>query len=80
MAIWSQAQDVKTRQTIWVSRNVVRSDRPQLNSHTSECYQRDGIDGYEAWDIAGLYTDYVGNNWEAKHQKFIEKWGEVEVS
>lgn len=73
MAIWNQATDLNTRQTIWVSTNVAQGRR-QLNSHTSDCYQREGIDGYEAWDIAGLYTDYVGNDWQSKHVEFLKKW------
>ena len=74
MAIWNQATDINTRQTIWVSTNVAQGRR-QLNSHNNDCYQRAGIDGYEAWDIAGLYTDFVGNNWQEKHIAFLERWG-----
>lgn len=73
MAIWNIATDLQTRETIWVSTNVVKG-RPQLNSHSSECYQRDGIDGFPAWDLAGLHTDYVGNDWQAKHLDFLAKW------
>jgi hypothetical protein len=76
MALWNIATDLQTRETIWVSTNVVKG-RPQLNSHSSECYQREGIDGYPAWDLAGLHTDYTGNDWQAKHLAFLEKWAEV---
>jgi len=75
MAIWSQATDLKTRNTIWISQNVV-AGRRQLNSHTSDCYARDEIDGFEAYDLAGLHTDYTGNNWQEKHLAFLEKWSE----
>ena len=76
MAIWNQATDLNTRETIWVSTNIV-AGRPQLNSHRSECYARDGIDGFPAAELAGLHSDYVGNDWEAKIVKFQEKWAEV---
>jgi hypothetical protein len=77
MAIWSQATDLNTKQTIWVSTNVV-AGRPQLNSHRSECYARDGIDGFPANELAGLHTDYVGNDWQSKIVEFQEKWGIVD--
>jgi hypothetical protein len=77
MALWNIATDLQTRETIWVSTNVV-AGRRQLNSHSSECYQREGIDGYPAWDLAGLHTDYTGNDWQSKHLDFITKWSEVE--
>lgn len=73
MAVYSQATDLNTRQTIWVAQNVVKQ-RPQLNSHTSECYARDGIDGFTALEIAGMSTPYAGNDWQAKYMKFIERW------
>lgn len=81
MAIYSQAQDINTREIIWVSQNVVKG-RPQLNSHRDDdfgrCYQREGIDGYSAAELAGLHTDYVGNGWQDKYSEFVEKWGEPE--
>ena len=77
MALWNIATDLQTRETIWVSTNVIKG-RPQLNSHSSECYQREGIDGYPAWDLAGLHTDYTGNDWQEKHQEFLEKWADAE--
>lgn len=73
MAIWSQATDITTKQTIWVSQNIVKQ-RPQLNSHNSDCYNRDQIDGFCAVEIAGLHTDYVGNDWQSKHVEFLKKW------
>lgn len=79
MAIFSQAQDINTREVIWVAQNVV-AGRRQLNSHTSDCYAREQIDGYPAWDLAGLYTDYTGNGWESKYVEFVEKWSEVDVA
>jgi len=75
MAIWNMATDLNTRETIWVSTNVV-AGRPQLNSHRSECYARDGIDGFPAAELAGLYTDYVGNDWQSKIVEFQKKWGQ----
>ena len=81
MALWSQASEITTKQTIWVSTNVV-AGRPQLNSHREDvhgrCYQRDQIDGFPAAELAGLHTDYVGNDWESKYDAFVEKWGVVE--
>jgi hypothetical protein len=80
MALYSQASDIHTKQTIWVSTNVV-AGRPQLNSHRNDafgrCYQRDGIDGFPAWELAGLHTDYIGNEWQSKIVAFQEKWAEV---
>lgn len=83
MALYSQATDLATRNTIWVATNVIKG-RAQLNSHRDDdfgrCYQRDGIDGFEAYELAGLHTDYVGNDWQSKYVAFVEKWSEVEVS
>ncbi len=62
MALYSMATDLNTRETIWVSRNVVKG-RPQLNSHREDTFGRSlnraGIDGFPAWEIAGLHTNYV---------------------
>ena len=77
MALWNQATDLTTKQTIWVSANVVKN-RPQLSSHTSECYAREQIDGFPANELAGLHTDYVGNDWQDEYIEFIEKWGIVD--
>ena len=73
MAVFSQASDINTRERIWVAQNVV-AGRKQLNSHTSDCYNRAQIDGYSAAELAGLHTDYVGNDWQSKHVKFLKKW------
>jgi hypothetical protein len=81
MAIWNQASNIETRETIWVSRNIVKG-RAQLNSHRDDdfgrCYQRDGIDGFPAAELAGLHSPYAGNDWQSKYMEFIAKWSEVE--
>lgn len=63
MALYSMATDRTTRQTVWVSTNVVKG-RPQLNSHRDDRLGRsmaaEGIDGFTAADLAGLHTDYQG--------------------
>jgi hypothetical protein len=73
MAIFNIATDLQTRELIWVATNIVKQ-RPQLNSHRSECYARDGIDGFNSVEMAGMYTDYSGNDWQAKHMEFIKRW------
>ena len=64
MAIYSQATDLATKQTIWVSRNVVKN-RSQLNSHREDVFgkslQRAEIDGFSAAEHANLHTSYNGN-------------------
>ena len=64
MAIYSQATDLATKQTIWVSRNVVKN-RSQLNSHREDTFgnslQDAGIDGFSAAELANLHTSYNGN-------------------
>lgn len=57
MALYTMATDLNTKETIWVSTNVVKG-RPQLNSHRSESYAKAGIDGFIAAELAGLHTDY----------------------
>ena len=63
MAIYSQATDLTTKQTIWVSRNVVKN-RSQLNSHREDTFgnslQRAEIDGFSAAELANLSTNYEG--------------------
>lgn len=59
MALLNIATDLATRQTVWVSTNVVKG-RPQLNSHSSPSYAKAGIDGFSAVELAGLHTDYRG--------------------
>jgi len=73
--MFNLASSLETRNIVYVATNVMKG-RPQLNSHSSDCYQRDGLDGLEAWDLAGLYTEYVGNGWQDKYVEFVEKWGE----
>jgi hypothetical protein len=63
MAIYSQATDLATKQTVWVSRNVVKN-RPQLNSHREGVFgnslQDAGVDGLSAAELANLHTNYEG--------------------
>lgn len=63
MALYNMATDLQTRQTVWVSTNVVKG-RPQLNSHRQDrlgaSLAASGIDGFSAADLAGLHTDYQG--------------------
>jgi hypothetical protein len=81
--MYNLASSLETREIVYVSTNVAKG-RPQLNSHRGDVggrlYARDGIDGFPAWELAGLHTDYQGNNWEAKIVAFQEKWAEVEVT
>ena len=59
MALYNIASDTATRQTIWVSTNVMKG-RPQFNSHSSDVMAKEGIDGFTAVELAGLHTDYRG--------------------
>ena len=86
MALYSQATDLSTRQTVWItqSRNL---DRPQLNSHqgghltnTANSLAAAGVDGLSAAEIAYLSTSYEGwqhatnryySNPKAKRLSFI---------
>jgi hypothetical protein len=81
MAIFNQASSLETRELIWVSTNIVKG-RPQLNSHREDdygrCYKRDGIDGFNSVEMAGMHTDYSGNDWQSKIVKFQEQWGIVD--
>jgi hypothetical protein len=71
MAIYSQATDLATKQTIWVSRNVVKN-RSQLNSHREDMIgkslQRAEIDGFSAAELANLSTNYEG--WQHDQHKY----------
>ena len=71
MAIYSQATDLTTKQTIWVSRNVVKN-RSQLNSHREDTFgkslQRAEIDGFSAAELANLSTNYEG--WQHNQHKY----------
>jgi hypothetical protein len=63
MALYNMATDLQTRQTVWVSTNVVKG-RPQLNSHRSDrlgaSLAAGKIDGFSAAELAGLHTEYQG--------------------
>ena len=60
MALFSQASDLKTRSTVWVSRNVAKG-RPQLNSHRDDVLGRSmESDGLPAAELADLSTPFVG--------------------
>jgi hypothetical protein len=66
MAIYSQATDLSTRQTVWITQSR-NQDRPQLNSHqgghlthTANSLAAAGIDGLSAAEIAYLCTSYEG--------------------
>ena len=71
MAIYSQATDLATKETIWVSRNVVKN-RSQLNSHREDTFgkslQRAEIDGFSAAELANLSTNYEG--WQHNQPKY----------
>jgi hypothetical protein len=71
MAIYSQATDLATKETIWVSRNVVKN-RLQLNSHREDMIgkslQRAEIDGFSAAELANLSTNYEG--WQHDQHKY----------
>ena len=71
MSIYSQATDLATKQTIWVSRNVVKN-RSQLNSHREDTFgkslQRAEIDGFSAAELANLSTNYEG--WQHNQPKY----------
>ena len=71
MAIYSQATDLTTKQTIWVSRNVVKN-RSQLNSHRKDAagksLQRAEIDGFSAAELANLSTNY--ECWQHNQPKY----------
>ena len=53
MALYTQASDLQTRQTIWVGTNVAKG-RDQANSH-SRGWNHDGL---PAAELADLHTDY----------------------
>jgi len=59
MALYTQATDLHTKQTVWVSTNVVKN-RAQLNSHGSNSMKSAGVDGLSAVELADLHTDYQG--------------------
>ena len=60
MALFSQATDLQTRSTVWVSRNVAKG-RPQLNSHREDIIgQGMESDGLPCAELANLHTPFVG--------------------
>ena len=71
MALYSQATDLKTRQTVWVARNVVKG-RPQLNSHREDALGNSlsdaGVDGLTAAELSNLHTPFVG--WQGPGHQF----------
>jgi hypothetical protein len=75
--MYNLASCIATRQTVYVATNVNKG-RPQLNSHRNDdvgrCYQRDGLDGFNAAELASLHTPYSGNDWQSKYMDFISKW------
>jgi hypothetical protein len=63
MAIYSQATDLSTRQTVWITQSI-KPERSQLNSHREGTWVNSlkaaGIDGLSAAEIAYLSTSYEG--------------------
>jgi hypothetical protein len=63
VALLTMASDIKTRQIVWVTTNVVKG-RPQLNSHRQDRLGQSlaaaGVDGYSTAEIAGLHHNYIG--------------------
>jgi hypothetical protein len=80
MALYNQASDLNTRQTVWVSTRV--KDRPQLNSHRDDAFGKSlknhGIDGFGAAELANLHTDYEG--WQLPAHKYCHKPGAKRIS
>ena len=56
MALYSLAQDIQTRQNVWIMTNVKNGH--QSNSH-KESWDWDGIPTAE---LASLHTEYKGNS------------------
>jgi len=83
MALYSQATDLSTRQTVWITQSR-NQDRPQLNSHqgghlnfnyhTTNSLAEAGIDGLPAAEIAYLCTSYEG--WQHTSNRY---WCNPEV-
>ena len=72
MALFSQASDLQTGETVWVASNV-RHGGQQSNSHTWK--DRD-FDGLTAVQIADLATSYQG--WQGpRHQYYCNPEGKV---
>ncbi len=77
MAIYSQATDLSTRQTVWITQSI-KPERSQLNSHREGTWVNSlkaaGIDGLSAAEIAYLSTDYEG--WQHTSNRY---WCNPEV-
>jgi len=77
MAIYSQATDLSTRQTVWITQSI-KPERSQLNSHRvgrfANSLAEAGIDGLSAAEIAYLSTDYEG--WQHTSNRY---WCNPEV-
>jgi hypothetical protein len=58
MALLSQASDLITRQTVWVSTNVAKG-KDQANSHTRDNFT---VDGLSAADLAGMSAHAFRND------------------
>lgn len=63
MSLLTMATDIRTRQRVWITTNVIKN-RPQLNSHRPDKLGQSlaaaGVDGYSTAEIAGLHHNYVG--------------------
>ena len=75
MALYNQASDIQTRQTVWVGTNVVKG-KGQANSHTRG-WNHDGLPTAELADVCTPYQGWVGPghhywcNPEAKRLSFV---------
>ena len=58
MALYNQASDIQTRQTVWVGTNVVKG-RGQANSHTRG-WNHDGLPTAELADVHTPWQGWVG--------------------
>ena len=58
MALYSQASDLQTRQTVWVGTNVVKG-KSQSNSHTLG-WDHDGLPTAELADVHTPWQGWVG--------------------
>jgi len=58
MALYNQASDLVTRQTVWVGTNV-KAGRGQANSHTRG-WQDDGLPSAELADLHTSWQGWVG--------------------
>lgn len=56
MALYSQACDIQSKQTIWVGTNIMKG-KSQSNSHNKSW----DFDGIPTAELASLHTSYHGN-------------------